>query len=409
MATNLTVDLLDTVLRELYPNGDALTELAYSKKQRPLLSMVKKGQFDGDSQRVPTVVTDSQGLGATFATAQTNTYPVNITTFTVTPVNLYNVARVTGNAIRQSRNKRGALVAAIELAMKSGVNGLSNDIETKLYRTKGGALATIASTSSATVMTLTTLRDVNNFSLNMEIVFAAGETSSLRTGTASALTVTGIDRTAGTLVTDTNTNIGSLTAGDSIFREGDYVSASDGLNPCGLSSWCPASAPAATAFWGVDRSTDSKLGGCRYTGTSVSVEEAIVNGASLCAEIGSGNATINTCLISHADFRTLIAELGSKVQRDTTEKTAAGYSAITIHGPQGPIDVIPGPKCPAGHVFVLDDSKFELLSCGDVVAILDEDGNTWRAMATTDVYEVRLGFLGNFVCYDTSAICHITV
>lgn len=409
MATNLTVDLLDTVLRELYPNGDALTEIAYQIKQRPFLSMLKKGQFDGDSQRVPTIIEDSQGLGATFATAQTNTYPANITTFTVTPVNSYNVARVTGNAIRQSRNKRGALVAAVEVAMKSGVNGLSNDIETKLYRTRGGALGTVNTTVTGTTLTLTTARDVNNFAVNMELVFAADEASAIRTGTATSITVTAINRTAGTMTVDTLSNVASLADGDSIFREGDYVSAADALNICGLASWCPASAPSATAFWGVTRTTDSRLGGCRYTGTSVSVEEAIVNGASLCAEIGSGGSVINTCLISHTDFRTLIAEMGSKVQREATEKTAAGYSAITVHGPTGPIDVIPAAKCPAGHTYVFDDSKFELLACGDVVAILDEDGNTWRALSTSDAYEVRLGFLGNLICYDTSAICHITV
>jgi hypothetical protein len=406
VGTNLTPALLDTILIEMYPNGDALAELAYQKKARPLLSLLKKGSFEGDSMRIPTIIEDSQGLSSTFATAQTNTYPANVTTFTVTPVNVYSVARVTGNAIRQSRGKRYSLVSAIELAMKSGVNGLANALETKLYRTPGGSIGNVDATVTGTTLTMLYQRDINNFAVNMELVFAADESSALR-DSGEAVTVTAINRVAGSMTVDTLSNISGLTSGDYIFREGDYSAAgTSSYSLCGLAGWCPASAPSGTLF-GVTLTTDTRLGGWRYTGTSVSVEEAIVNGASTMCE--GGNATPNTVLISHYDFRTLIAEMGSKVQRSTGPKAEAGFSAIEIHGPTGPMEVIPGPKCPAGHLYILDDSKFELMPCGDVCAILDEDGNTWRAVAAEDTYELRLGFLGNLVCYDTSSICHVTV
>lgn len=407
MATNLTSSLLSAVMKELWLGKDYASQ-AYDAKSRPLLTAISKDEsVGGKYTQVPCLVEDSQGLGATFATAQTNTYPALLKTFSVTTVKAYSIARVDGDAIALSKNDRGSLVRAVELAMNSAINSLANKLETGLFRTAGGGLGTVVETSGTTATMGTSLRDINNFSPNMSIVFAADESSALR-DSGKALTVSSVNRTSGTMVLGGNlSTISGLQTLDTIFREGDYVSASDVLNISGLASWIPASAPGSGLFFGVNRTTDTRLGGFRYTGTGMTIEEAIINAASLLAENGSG--ATDTVLISFSDFRTLLAELGSKVQRTPGKLGQAGFSTITVYGPKGEMEVLPCAKCPAGHAYIGEMASLKLLSAGPVMQVLAEDGQEWIKVYNQDAYECRIGFYGNLAVLNTAAWAHVTL
>lgn len=392
---NLTKASLTAALKELF-RGKELTSLAYDKTSRPFLSMLEKDEsIEGKYVSIPVLYEDTQGLGPTFATSQSNTTAPALKQFQVTTVADYNIGRVDGVAIRLSKSDKGAIVRAVDLAMKSAINGLSNRIETQLFRTSGGSIGQTTETTGTTI-TLVDSRDVNNFSVGMKIVFAAGETSALR-ASGTALTVSAVDRVAGTLTTSANlSTITSLAASDYIFREGAYVSASDALNISGLASWVPSSAPGATAFFGVDRSVDSRLGGFRYDGTGMTIEEALTNGAALVSENGSGAPDV--ALVSFNTYRNLTAELSSKVLREPGKLGKAGFSAISIAGPRGVIEVVPCAKCQTSVAWLLDLSTWTLLSAGPVVQVIDEDGMEWRAVYNDDAFEIRVGFFGNLAC-----------
>lgn len=402
--SNYTTTLLAAVMKEVFEDKP-LVSMAYDAKQRQLLTAIPKGEAAGKYTVVPALVEDSQGLGPTFATAQSNITAANLVAFDVTTVKNYSIARVDGDAIALTKGNRGALVDAVTLAMKSAINGLGNIIETALFRTAGGALGTVVETSGTTATMGTSLRDINNFSAGMKIIFAADESSAAR-DSAEAVTVSSVNRVAGSMVVSANLNtISGITTLDSIFREGSYTAAgTSALNISGLSAWCPATAPTTTLF-GVTRTTDTRLGGFRYTGTGMAIEEALINGASLLAENGSGAP--DTVLISFSDFRTLIAELGSKVTRSAGKLGSAGFSAVEVFGPKGVMEIMPCVKCPAGHAWIVEMAQLRLLATGEVMRVLDEDGQEWTKVYNEDSYELRIGFYGNLAVYNTASICHV--
>jgi hypothetical protein len=402
---NYTTTALNAVMKELWPTKD-FADLTHSAKSRPLFTALKKDEtVGGKYTQIPALVEDGQGISPTFATAQGNTGAAELRTFSVTTVALHGVARVDSEAIALTKNDRASLVRAVDLAMRSGVNAMANEIETHLFRTAGGSIGTVVETTGTTITMGTSLRDINNFALNMKVVFAANETSALRDSGAS-VTVSTINRDAGTMVvTPDLSGISGLTTLDSMFREGTYVNASDVKAISGLASWCPASAPSATAFFGVNRSVDTRLGGFRYTGTGMQMSEAFQNAASELAENGSGAPDVILC--SYYDFRTLVAELGSTVQRSAGKLGQAGFSAIEIFGPKGTMEVMPCTKCPAGHAYVGELGTLKLLSAGPAIRVDAEDGQEWTKVYNQSAYECRLVFYGNLACENTAAWCHV--
>ena len=407
-AGNITRSAINAALKELY-KGQKIQDLAFDRSARPFLSMLRKSQdIQGKYTPFPVIVEDSQGISAAFATAQANVTTSELASFLVSTVKSYSVGRIETEALLSSKNDRGAFIKGLQYQVDRAINGLANDIETHLFRGGTGSIGSCDATVSGTALVLATSKDINNYSVGMELQFSSTDGGSVKTGT---VTVVAVDRDAGSMTVDTLTAINAgagVVAGDFIARQGDAANGSTNVKLSGLDAWVPASAPGSAAFFNVDRSVDVvRLGGIRYDGTGSTFEEAVINAASEVGEQGSGRSDV--ALMSFGTWRQLVNELGSKVQRSPGGMAKAGYDAIQVYGPSGPIDCIPCTKCPAGVIWLLELSSWELLSMESPVRIIDDDGNKVLRVYNQDAFEVRVGSYSQLGCHSPGHNCRISI
>jgi len=263
-----------------------------------------------------------------------------------------------------------------------------------LYRSGSGSIGRVSSTSTvaSTTISLSNPDDVTNFEVGMVIVASTADGGgSVESG---SVTVTGIDRDLGTLSAAANwsTGIATIATGDYLFKAGDYD-----LKIKGLQAWLPNSAPSSTAFFSVDRTSDvSRLGGIRFDGSGMPIEEALVKAASRAAREG---AKPDYCFMNYSKYADLENALGSKViYTDMKINAEISFRGILINGPRGPIKVIPDQNCPSDRAFMLQLNVWKLYSLGKAPQILDTDGLKMLRQASADGVEVRIGYYAQVGC-----------
>lgn len=275
------------------------------------------------------------------------------------------------------------------------INSLTRSLATALFRSGFGDLGQAGSISSNTI-TLLSEESVVNFEVGMVLVASATQGSSvLRAGSAI---ITQVDRTGGTITVDNAAGITGLAASDYLFVQGDRDNSATPtrLKVSGLEAWVPSATPGSTPFFGVDRSIDTRLGGLRIDGSSLPIEEALIDGASIAAREGG---KIDHFFMSYEKYAELEKALGSKVQYiDLSVNAQVGFRGIMVNGPRGPIKCIPDQNCPSDRIFGLQMDMWKLYSLGKAVRVIDTDGLQMLRQANADGVEVRYGFYGNLGC-----------
>lgn len=404
--TSTTQSNFDPALKQIYRDSN-VQKLTYT--MRPLLGMLPKFEgFGGRNMPIVLQYGNPMGRSAVFATAQSNRTQVRVEDFLLTRRNNYQVASIDGEVIESTRGDSYAFLAALKLKIDTAMMNLSDDVETELFRSGEGWIAQIGSLTSANpmVITLSQVEEITGFEVGM--VLLADDTAtgaSLRATPASAV-IDGINRSTGTITTDYD-NSGSTTdwaANDYLFVSGDQATTSTHSSfrkISGLAAWLPSSVTSA-AFFGVDRTIDTRLAGIVHTGTADTLEDASVDAQSKVAREGGSPDVL---ILHHAQVRRLNKELGAK--REYVQMAALGpegmnanisYKGIVVNGDHGPITVIAANKCQANVGWMLTKSVWSLNSLGAVVKILDEDGNRILRQATADGYEVRLGSRAQLGC-----------
>lgn len=386
MALDLTS--FDFALKEYYTD-QRVERLTY--KNKPLLALMPKfEEFYGDSLPVPVIYGDSQGRSATFSTAVTNKTSTKGVRFRLTRDHDYSLADVDNETLLASENNKGAFMRAAVTEMDSAIHSLSTSMHIDMYRSGSGSRAQVASTSTVT-LTLLDADDICLFEVGQELVADDNEPgTSLRTGSA---TVTGIDRDAGTLTTDSNwtAQITGLTANDYLFVQGDPTAKIKGL-----SAWIPTAAPGATAFFGVDRTVDTtRLGGNRVTATGLPAEEQLIK---LATRIGREGGSPDYCFCDFSYYEGLQKALGAKVQYMDLKAGDVGFTAILVNGPRGPIKVIPDHACQSDRIYMLQMENWKFYGLGKAPRVLNTDGNMWLRLSSSDSVEIRYGYYGQVGC-----------
>jgi len=384
------------MLEELY-DYDRRVDLVM--KDRPALALLERSKLRGGQRytHIPLRYVKPMGRSATFSDAQTNRNASEIEGFQVTYVSNYGYATVDGDVIDDAGENVELVAEALEFEMDGAIENLSDDLAHSVYRNVGGARGVVGTVSTTTI-TLATLTDIVNFEQNMELVASENDGSdsahTLQDSGASA-TVTAIDYDAGTLTSDSNwtSQMSSLDAGDFLFVEGDFKG-----KLAGFDSWVPSSAPSSTAFYGVDRSVNTRLGGLRYTGTGMPIEEAIMDAKARAARWGS---KVDIAFMEPLEWNKLQKSLESKGQltRDTRRGTGDaarfGFDVIQHCG----IDIVSDPFAPAGVVRMLQSNTWTLRHSGDdLIRVIDHDDNKFMRETSNDGVEFRIKFRGNLTC-----------
>lgn len=394
MANNTTTTA-DAALKVIY-RDQKLEDVTL--KNNPFLAWLPKDEsFGGASYPLPIQYASGQGRSATFSHAQANATAMKMEKFELTRVHDYQVDRIDGELLVAAENDMEAFVNARVKLIDQGLSNLASNMAIMLWGNGGGARGRVGSVSTVT-LTLLDIRTVVNFEIGQSLVSCDTDGTSGSVDTDVSV-VTGVDRSLGKLVEAGTWTTGSVFAdNDYIFCEGDF-----GIQVSGVEAWIPSSAPGATAFFGVARNVDSRLGGLRYDGSGLPIEEALQKGEELAFLNG---AKIDAMWVSPSTFTAAKIALGSKVEyTKVPAKTGAGESAtigfesIKMHGAAGQVvNLMSDPRLTGDVAWGLQQDTWLLASKGKAPRILDKDGQIIRAVSDDDAYEVRMGVYYQLGC-----------
>lgn len=394
-STNLT-----NALKTLYI-GQKMNNLVFDKKSRPFLTRVKKnGSFQGKTMPIPIMYEDVGGGSNTFSHALANQAAPATETFDIDIKSYYRVVQVNTKALRRSKSELGSFLKAQVVKFDSAINALSNDLEKALFRTKSGQLGTIDSTvnTSTLVCPLANAGEAKNFQIGGSYVAADTIASALRS--ATPMTVSSIDYANNSITFGDGTNLGtqSWAAGDLIFREGDYVSASDTLALSGLDDWLPTTvASSGDSHFGVDRyNWREKLAGIyKSDGDLNNIRSSILDLATQMADVNG--AAPDTLFINFPLWSQLADEMDIDVRRDPMDGHG-GFKSLWIAGPGGMIEIIPCTFCQANTGWLLTMKTWTLWSMGDPVGIYSDDGQMAQRVYNADALETRICSYPQLAC-----------
>lgn len=392
--------LVTEALKEHY-KPQRIKEMVY--KNNPLLALMPKYEsFGGENMPIPIIVSGPQRRSADFTSGQDNSNASSVQQFLLTRVRDYSFASITHEAIRASANNADAFVRYATMEIDGAIHALKRSMAVAMYRDGTGSAGQIASGGiTSSVITLTNPEDTANFEVGMklasfdELSTTSTESKYNKPDSADAhdasIVVSAVDRSAGTITVTGNS---ATVAGDVLCQLGDI-----NAKISGLEAWCPRVVDSFNAsLFNVTRTTDvSRLGGNRYDGSALPIEEALIEGLSLAARNGG---TPSHVMMHYKNYSQLEKALGSKVQYDKVSSSDAsvGFSSMKIHGPAGTVDVIPDVNCQPDVAWGLQLDTWSLNSLGAAPQILDLDGSNMLRESTADAYEVRCGFYGNVAC-----------
>lgn len=402
-------------LKELYTGEEFMKDLVY--KKNPFLALVPKDEspsgMAGKYIPVPLVYGTPQGRSATFSNAQGNQTAPVLASFFVYRVSNYQLVTITNELLEATKDDAAAFVDEAKLNMDTGFRNISNDLAQSLMAPSTGERGQISAISTG-VITLVDPNTVVNFEIGMVLVSYSVSGLTPTQSTSAALGyVIAVNRSAGT-VTVSATQGGSAgtptnwsTSFPYLAVQGDINFTSNGLGTslalkvAGLGYWFPFTAPTSgDSFWGVDRSADpTRLAGVRYDGSSLSIEEALVNASALVAREGGQP---DMCFMNFASYAALENSLGSKVQYVDVKHDEAdiAFAGIRVHAPYGPITIIPDRNMPGQMAYLLTMETLKFRSLGKAPHILTYglEGLEGLRVGTADALEIRIGFYGNLTC-----------
>ena len=381
MALNMTT--FAAALKQHYTT-DRIENMVY--KDNPFLAMVAKYEdFGGENLKLPIKYGIPQGRSATFADAQANKTNTQLKAFLLTRVSDYSLASIQNETIEASKGNANAFMEAATVEIDGAIESATRSLAIALYGDGSGQIGVVGSlattTASNDTVTLATIDDITNFEVGMQLNFGTATTNK---------EIDTINRDTGVILLKAASG---ATATEAIFVDGDKDA-----KVSGLGAWLPSSAPASTdSFFGVNRSSyATRLGGIRFDGSSLPIEEALIGAA---ARVAREGGKPDVCFINYNNFADLEKALGSKVSYvDVKVNPEIGFRGILVHGPRGPIKVVPDQNCPNGVAYMLQMDVWKLYSLGKAPKILDSDGLKFLRESTADAVEARIGYYAQLGC-----------
>ena len=361
-------------------------------KDNPFLAMLSKYEsFGGINLKLPIKYGIPQGRSATFSNAFDNKTSSKLEAFLLTRKSNYSLANIDNETIEASKGNANAFIEAATTEIDGAIEAATRSLAISLYGDGGGSIGQLlADPGTGTTFTLKQADDVTNFEVGMSILaYDAATAGTVRAG--GLRVISAINRDTGVITVSAAIDA-AWAINDFIVPDGDYDEMLSGLG-----AWIPSTAPSATLFFDVNRSLDvTRLGGIRFDGTALPLEEALIGAASRAAREGGKP---DVCFMNYSNFADLEKALGSKLQYiDVKVKTDIGFRGIQINGPRGTIQVIPDQNCPKDVAYMLDMSMWKLYSLGKCPKILDPDGLRFLRLTDADAVEVRVGYYAQLGC-----------
>lgn len=383
----LDMTAANAALKELY-GPQVIQNMAY--KDNPWFAMIGKIEDAGGKYiPYPTIWATGQGRSSNFANAQANQSAPKINDFLLTLKPDYGLATISNQLLEAGATDREAFLKPAKLNIDSAITTITNSIASGGFRSGTGTIGQIGTGGVSTgVITLADPETVTQFERDMVLQCNASD------GGASPRAALGyviaVDRIAGT-VTVASSGLGGSAATPSSWGASEYlvVQGDNNAKPAGLAGWLPTSTPVSgDNFFGVDRSVDTRLGGIPFNGSSLNIEEALIDCSKYVAREGGRP---NVFITNYTSYSALEKALGAKVQYVEFRGPAEiMFKGITVNGHKGPIDVFPDRNCPGTLGYMLQTDTFKMLSTNEVPHINRADGLEMLRVSNADALEVRV-------------------
>lgn len=364
----------------------------------PLVAKMPKDEgFMGESQEIPLIHALPQGMAAvSLAQAVTSTGNLKTKKFSLTMGTYIAHIAFGDKVLKASRGNEGAFMKNRVAETDALYKSVGQQLATHVYGNGGGSIGRIATGGiTGNVFTLENKSDVINFNEGQYLVFSADDGSdSAHTVRAGSTYVTAVDRSTGEV---TVANFGSITGetvGDYVFRAGDFVGNTSGIELFhGLRSFCWHN-NAPPPLYGMVRTSDkirlagSTLDSDDYDG--LAMEDRIMKlGTVMTGRYGVSKITDG--YLNPEDWGELQSALRSQGYHPSEDtSTRFGFTKIeAVLGGQM-VNLYADPYCPRGTFFAMNMEYWKFHSMGKLVQNANEDGlDILRAASTLD-YELRL-------------------
>jgi hypothetical protein len=407
----LDLTAFNPMIKEHYAPGPVMNMAAQNNKALGLLTKRnRKASGDGGGKYwvQPIQYADPGGGSSDFTTA--NAYTDNesqYAAFQVTRKKHYRIAKVDNETIEATASGN---IDAFEPAFDEfdkAMRAEGNYLNFRFFRGKGGSIGRLTNSSFATtVLTLDDPAGTWGVRKNDVLVTSTADgTGSLRVG---SLKIASVQRRAGTI-----TMTGNLSAGIATVAQNDYVflAGDHALASSGLIDWAPDSAPAATSFYGVDRTADDMLGGLRIDATDGRpVHEALIDSVTSLDEYG---ADPDVCFANPRALGTLTKQLEGKWvvmkgQGYGGQEADIGYKGwqVTVEGHD--VTIFSDRCCQVARMWVTQLDTWTMFSAGMAPNFITKRaGSIIKISETADAYEGRIGEYFNFSNKAPSYTCNV--
>ena len=400
-------------LKELYKDeSDFMKDLVY--KEQPFLALIPKDEsgdgFAGKYMPVPLEYGVPQGRSHDFATAQANQTPTQLASFFVYIISDYQLVTITNLLMEQTKTKAGAFIDAAKLQIDGGIRNITNNIAGELFGSgtaTRGVAGTYAFNGTGNIVTiaLSNPQQIVSFEQGMTLLASATDGGA---PSVTSIALTNVDRANGIIV-----GVGSSAAMGANWAPGAFLTVAGDLPAggvtttgsfralSGLAAWLPSVTPALTDnFWGVNRSADpTRLAGCRYDASSMTIEEGLTNALGFLNREG-GKPEI--AIMDFASYTSLVNQLGAKVQyvQVKHDEVEVAFDAITFQSAYGKVSVLADRNCQPQTCYLLQMNTWKLRSLNKVPHILryGMEGLEGLRVGNADALEVRIGHYSNLTC-----------
>ncbi len=410
MASNYTT--LDALFKQRYADG--LEDLTYTK--RALLGLMPKKDIAGASSatrgyHVPLKYANTAAVAGSFTQAQTRSANSNsqVAAFEVPTMHQYGFVNLDNESLKRSIGNENAYVEIKGLEIDALIENLSNRLQHFLYLDGTGSLAQVGNATQMPSFATSTMVLLN---AENAVYFSQGDelTASLTTsgGTPRALGanghgwfVIGVNLDAGTFqvgnaagaavnLNDANDGIPTAANSDWIQHRGDVQVAGTlyGTVISGFQHFIPAVAPgAADNCYGLNRSKMVDfLAGSRFDASSYPIEEGLLRGVNVVAKKGG---TIEQIFLNYKHYSDLVSSIAARgmvnfLEVGPSDSPNIGFKGVQIIGANGSVDVLPDYACPSTLAAGMDIAKWEFISVGDPVTVMNSDGLEFLRNAASD-------------------------
>lgn len=414
----LDLTAFDPMVKEHYSPFEVARMAMQRNKATGMLQKSQKKMVGGREWVQPIMTALPGGGSSSFTVAVTNATN-NVSSyknFNVTRKSHYRIAKVDNQAIEATiTGDEDAFESAFD-EFDNGLEAEGNYINFRFFRTTAGEVGQLDGVSNVATANLTFSDRSAVWGIRAGEVLQSSATigSALRAGSITILSVT---RTTGLIVLTAAANggIAAIVNTDFLYLNGDGQNAGTGLAASGLGDWVPATAPTATLFYNVDRTTESDyLGGMRIDGTTgASLANLLVDGVAAVDNIGGDPDTI---WMNPFTFGTLAKQLEGKwvitsaVGYDGKKVAGIGYSGFKVNLNGHDLTIYTDRCCLVKAVWVLTWATFCMFSAGPAPNFLQKRaGSIIKVSEGNDGYEARIGEYFNFSSKAPGYNCIITL